>query len=383
MWYTTTRDFRTFAPPAVWQNPYPQSRIDTTVIKVGDWYYRFTKNEAGNAASDVFSEKNTNLRDADIANWTPVAPSIGRSTWVANQGYEGPLVFKANPGDTACPEQFYFWADRYTNGGGYQLSCSPDIEAPKWTAKTPRFTNTGTVRHGTVTPLYLREWNRIQGIANPDVATTTDLVLPAGAIKEGDTLKATVRAADGFEVGGQVRFSAPGWSQTVPADGGIATVTLPGTLRGGEQAITAEYLGHEYLTASRESESVTVLATRVSADGQVGGAVPATLSLSLGAAVSFGAFTPGVAKDYTASTTATVTSTAGDAALSASTVTLANGGFRLAQPVAIAPAKTAWAGPVSNDVFTIAFTQSIGASEALRTGTYSGTVTLTLSTTTP
>ena len=103
MWYTTTRDFRTFAPPAVWQNPAPQSRIDTTVIKVGDWYYRFTKNEAGNAASDVFSEKNLNLRDTNIANWTPVAPSIGRQTWVANQGYEGPLVFKANPGDTSCP----------------------------------------------------------------------------------------------------------------------------------------------------------------------------------------------------------------------------------------------------------------------------------------
>ena len=94
MWYTTTRDFRTFAPPAVWQNPAPQSRIDTTVIKVGDWYYRFTKNEAGNAASDVFSEKNRNLRDTDINAWTPVAPSIGRQTWVANQGYEGPLVFR-------------------------------------------------------------------------------------------------------------------------------------------------------------------------------------------------------------------------------------------------------------------------------------------------
>ena len=230
MWYTTTRDFRTFAPPAVWQNPAPQSRIDTTVIKVGDWYYRFTKNEAGNAASDVFSEKNRNLRDTDIDAWTPVAPSIGRQTWVANQGYEGPLVFKANPGDTACPQQFYFWADRYTNGGGYQLSCSPDIEAPKWEAKTPRFTNTGTVRHGTVTPLALREWNRIQGIANPDVATTTDLVLPGPAIKEGDTLKATVRAADGYETGGRVRFSVAGWEQTVYLENGVASVTLPGTL---------------------------------------------------------------------------------------------------------------------------------------------------------
>jgi hypothetical protein len=384
MWFTTTRDFRTFAPPAVWQNPYPQSRIDTTVIKVGDWYYRFTKNEAGNAASDVFSEKNTNLRDANIANWTPVAPSIGRSTWVANQGYEGPLVFKANPGDTACPEQFYLWADRYTNGGGYQLSCSPDIEAPTWTAQTPRFSSTGTVRHGTVTPLSLREWNRIQGLPNADVPTTTELTLPGASVKEGDTLTARVRAADGYEVGGRVRFSAPGWSQTVPADHGEATVTLPGTLSGGEQAITAEYLGHDYLTASQGSRTVTVLATRVSVEAPVGGTVPATLSLSLGSSfVSFGTFAPGVAKDYTASTTATVTSSANDASLTISPVTLANGAFRLAQPVTVTPAKTAWSGPVSNDVFAIAFTQAIGASEPLRTGAYTGSFTATLATTTP
>jgi hypothetical protein len=215
------------------------------------------------------------------------------------------------------------------------------------------------------------------------VATTTELTLPAATIKEGDTLTAAVHAADGYEVGGQVRFSAPGWSQTVWADHGVATVTLPGTLRGGEQAITAEYLGHEYLTASQDSEPVTVLATRVSAEAPVGGVVAPTLSLTLGAPVAFGAFTPGIAKDYTASTTATVTSTAGDATLSASAVTLANGAFRLARPVAIAPARTTWTGPVSNDVVPIAFTQSIGASEPLRTGAYTGTVTMTLATTSP
>ena len=44
--------------------------------------------------------------------------------------------------------------------------------------------------------------------------------------------------------------------------------------------------------------------------------MPATLSLTLGAPAQFGAFTPGVAKDYFATTTATVISTAGDAALS-------------------------------------------------------------------
>jgi hypothetical protein len=383
MWFTTTRDFRTFTPPAVWQDPYPLSRIDTTVIKVGDFYYRFTKNEAGNAGSDVFSEKHTNLRDTNLANWTPVAPSIGRSTWVANQGYEGPVVFKANPGDIACPEQFYFWADRYTNGGGYQLSCSPDIEAPAWTAKTPRFTNTGTVRHGTVTPLSLREWNHIQGIANSEVATTTEIAVPAPEVKEGDAVTATVRAADGYEVGGRVRFSALGWEQTVYLDGGAATVTLPGDLTPGEQTLTAEYLGHDVLAASQDSEPVTVLRTRITADAPVGGTVPATLSLSLGGPVSFGAFLPGVAREYSASTTATVTSTAGDAVLSASAARLANGAFSLAQPVTITPAKTVWTAPVSNDVFAIALEQSIGASEPLRTGTYSANVTFTLSTTAP
>jgi len=39
--------------------------------------------------------------------------------------------------------------------------------------------------------------------------------------------------------------------------------------------------------------------------------------------------------------------------------------------------------PAPNDQFAIAFKQSIGANEALRTGAYSTTLTFTLSTTTP
>ena len=39
--------------------------------------------------------------------------------------------------------------------------------------------------------------------------------------------------------------------------------------------------------------------------------------------------------------------------------------------------------PVSNDAVTITFTQDIGATDALRTGSYSKTLTFTLSTTTP
>ena len=49
------------------------------------------------------------------------------------------------------------------------------------------------------------------------------------------------------------------------------------------------------------------------AGGTVGGTVPATLALTLGAPATFGPFTPGVAKEYTANTNANVISTAGDA----------------------------------------------------------------------
>jgi predicted dienelactone hydrolase len=137
------------------------------------------------------------------------------------------------------------------------------------------------------------------------------------------------------------------------------------------------------------------------AGGEVGGTVPATLSLTLGDPASFGAFTPGVDGEYLASTTAGVTSTAGDATLSVTDATgvapghLVNGGFTLPQALsagvggsfgavsdAFLSLKT-WGAPVSHDAVTIDFKQSIGQTDALRTGTYAKTLTFTLSTTMP
>ena len=75
---------------------------------------------------------------------------------------------------------------------------------------------------------------------------------------------------------------------------------------------------------------------------------------------------------------------------------LVNGVFVLAQPLQARVGSTAFApigatplallsyvAPVSNDMKTINFRQDIGANEPLRTGTYSKTLTFTLSTTTP
>ncbi len=159
--------------------------------------------------------------------------------------------------------------------------------------------------------------------------------------------------------------------------------------------------------AEFNGNGVTVVETNT--PGDVGGSVPATLSLSLGAPATFGAFTPGIAKDYLASTTANVISTAGDATLavadpsSSNTGHLVNGTFALPQALqanGMRPGGTAGAyapvggsaspttlatydGPVSNEVATIGFKQPIAANDALRTGAYSKTLTFTLSTTTP
>jgi len=113
--------------------------------------------------------------------------------------------------------------------------------------------------------------------------------------------------------------------------------------------------------------------------------VPATLALTLGAPATFGAFTPGIDKDYTASSTANVISTAGDAALSVSPAPayLTNGTLALPSPLQVSFSKASWTAPVSNDPVAIAFKQHIGATDALRTGAYSKTLTFTLSTTTP
>ena len=124
--------------------------------------------------------------------------------------------------------------------------------------------------------------------------------------------------------------------------------------------------------------------TSTETTGTVGGTVPATLSLTLGAPGTFGAFTPGVTRDYTATTNATITSSAGDATLSFSDPgRLTNGTFSLAQPLRVELAKSSWSGPTSNESVGITFRQLINATDPLRTGSYSRTLTFTLSTTNP
>ncbi len=204
---------------------------------------------------------------------------------------------------------------------------------------------------------------------------------PTGA---GRTLEARDMRIDGRAVAADGTF--PGLEPTVTkTEGG----PLPVTMGPGEAVVLT--LHDQYAETVRE--------------GVVGGSVPATLSLSLQAPASFGTFTPGVRRSYQASTTATVTSTAGDAALNvldpsaAAPGRLVNGSFALGEPLQVransgpfvplsAEASSpltllAYDRPASNDAVAIGFRQDVESNEGLRTGAYGKTLTFTLSTTTP
>ena len=216
------------------------------------------------------------------------------------------------------------------------------------------------------------------------------------------------------------RFRAPSatdyWNTTTPAEPEMGTNPLPWTDAqivgtGDTYTPAAADIGKTvYCQVSVDNAGATVFKTAVApeiitatnVDVPVGGTVPATLSLSLGAPATFAAFVPGVANNYDADAAVTVTSTAGNATLSvadagANPGHLVNGTFSLPQALQARGSATAafaelgasplgvrtYTGPVSGDNTPVTYRQRIAANDALRTGTYSKTLTLTLATTEP
>jgi len=215
--------------------------------------------------------------------------------------------------------------------------------------------------------------------------------------------------------GGQFKQNSQQIADFSCADADSGVESCVGTVADGAAIDTSKIGIHTFTVTARDkagtvtTKTVQFMVNSADFPGGAGGTVPATLALTLGAPAQFGAFTPGVAREYTASTAANVISTAGDAALSVSdpsstnTGKLVNGTFTLAQPMMASAASAGgtssaagavggssaptpvltYSGPISNDAVTVTFKQAVGANEALRTGTYSKTLTFTLSTSTP
>lgn len=249
MMYATTKDFVTFSEPRIWQDT-GSARIDSTVLKDGDDYYRFTKDEGGQTGCiDIIAEKSSSLTEvtttASLAagtGWTSVATCIARNAGFGG-AVEGPTVFRANPGDTSGHD-YYLYLDNY-GGSGYFPLGTDDLDSGSWTRVAGSLPAS---RHGTVLPVTQRQWAGLTGEPAATTTSTTTVELAEGAVT------ATVTAADGFEAGGPVTFSAGDWSSTVhlapDGDRYTAAVALPSGLSG---TVTATYHGTEEITGSAAS----------------------------------------------------------------------------------------------------------------------------------
>jgi beta-glucosidase len=232
---------------------------------------------------------------------------------------------------------------------------------------------------------------RDMGITGLDGAIAADDWNADGSVKNGlDVLNRLKGAGTGsFTANDLVVSVARDLAQAAMVRDGIKAATSA-------LSADAEHLLYTGDAAGAIAKLSRIAISSTSTGGGVGGTVPATLALSLGTAASFGSFAPGADHDYIASTTASVISTAGDATLSvAGPGHLANGAFTLPSALQarddgafgdVSPAGLilhVWNAPVSNDARALQFKQHIGSTDALRTGSYSTTLTFTLSTTTP
>ncbi|MEU9171416.1 family 43 glycosylhydrolase [Streptomyces sp. NPDC048420] len=152
MLYATTKDFRTFSAPKVWDDP-GYSVIDSTVVKYKDTYYRYTKDERDPTSSSpcakfITGEKSTSLTSTT---YDLVADCIGSG---AMDRGEGPTVFKSN-----TEKKWYLFIDEY-GGRGYVPFETTDLDSGKWTAST-NYQLPASPRHGTVLPVTQAEYDRL------------------------------------------------------------------------------------------------------------------------------------------------------------------------------------------------------------------------------
>ena len=243
MMYVTTRDFRTFSEAKPWvdvKRGDGRGMIDATVVRDGDTFYRFIKDEA---SFTVRQEKSTDLKAVVTGSlptetsspWSLVKERIGvgqPNPWGGNftQG-EGPTVFR----DNEVADRWYMLIDQpsYHGGQGYMAFVTDDIASGDWTS-IPDADLPTSPRHGTVIPITQDELQRLRQHLQPSLlATSSDQVNVTTREGVAPPLPDTVpvKYADG-----STRETGVTWDEVAPstyADWG--TFTVSGTLDGGQE----------------------------------------------------------------------------------------------------------------------------------------------------
>jgi len=150
IWAARTKDFKEFGQPFIYIEK-PNTVIDTTIIKEGDTYYRFTKDEEH---KNITMEKSQEL----MSGWEDVKDfSLGHL-----QGYEGPTCFMIEPPQGGKKAKWCLLLDQYSTGAGYQSFETDDLGSGNFKKGDRMDFPFDPVRHGTVLALTQTEFDRLK-----------------------------------------------------------------------------------------------------------------------------------------------------------------------------------------------------------------------------
>jgi plastocyanin len=353
----------------------------------------------------------------------PASPGAGGT-------YDGPVNIELSASDPATP-----------GGGGEPKTVDIDAAPDHWEPNAVDATVGDTLRWnfpttaGTVHDVWIikpgeaptSDGTKLSDIVLPggdpvttsaDAAGTWTFLCKVHSHKEADGWQGMVGTAAVAEGGGgetpgsgvdytEYRVNTDGatgeWVRNDNADSESPFVTAVSVMAEGSHVV--EYRSHDTAgnTEATKSVAFTIAEPAVSGsdDVDVTADVPLVMSIELGGPVTFGSMIPGEAHDYTASTTATVTSSSPSSSLSVvdPSVTapghLLNGTVVMPQPLQaaaggpfapIAGTPTilrSWTGGLANEPVGIEFKQPVAATDRLIAGQYGKRITFTLSTTTP
>lgn len=148
IWAARTKDFRSFGKPFIYIEK-PNHIIDTTIIRDGGRYYRFSKDEQHKAITMESGEKLTGP-------WQEVSGfSLTRL-----QGYEGPQCYLLQPAADGKPATWCLMIDHYARGRGYLPFVTTDLAGGNFT-EAPGFEFPFRFRHGSILPLSAGELRRL------------------------------------------------------------------------------------------------------------------------------------------------------------------------------------------------------------------------------
>jgi len=149
IWAARTHDFKTFGEPFVYIDR-QHAVIDTTIVRDGTRYYRFTKDEKKRAITLETGEKL-------VGEWR----EISDFTLADLVGYEGPQCYLVEPGAEGRHPVWGLILDHYAKGAGYQPFVTHDLSSGRFEAGKG-FTFPFRFRHGSVLTLTAEEYQRLE-----------------------------------------------------------------------------------------------------------------------------------------------------------------------------------------------------------------------------